>query len=179
MKLSESTKWIILGVLVSLIFLSLYITSNSRPAPSTLTSVRKEKDRVLPPGAEKPFLQMLSSQAPAFRNVKRNVFQFQGETAQASIATAPKIDTPPVLTVTPALPDVRYLGFYQQKDETKVQLAAISNGGQIYVGGVGEILAGKYEVVQITDEFIVLRILATNKIMRFAIGRPETNPTSP
>jgi hypothetical protein len=179
MKISENTKWVIFGVLVLFIFLSLFISFSSRPSPAKLKAIRQEKKNALPTGAEMPFLQMLASQAPPFRDVKRNVFQFQGETNLDAVSTAPKIDTPPVLTMAPALPDVRYLGFYQQKDATKVQLAAISNGGQIYVGGVGDILAEKYEVVQISDEFLVLRILATNKIMRFALGRPETAPTKP
>lgn len=123
-------------------------------------------------------MQMLASKTPFFREVKRNVFQFQGD-SDVNITAAPEIATPPVVTTPPAAPDVRYLGFYKQKDESRIQLAAISNGGKIYVGGVGDTLADKYEVIQIDDDFLVLKILATNEIMRFALGNTETIPAFP
>lgn len=178
MKLSESSKWIIFIVLVSLIFVSLYFSSNSRPAAGNLSAVRQPKKISLPEGAEKPLMQMLASKTPFFRDVRRNVFQFQGN-ADVNMTAAPEIVTPPVVTTPPAAPDVRYLGFYKQKDESRIQLAAISNGGKIYVGGVGDTLAGKYEVIQIDDDFLVLKILATNEIIRFALGNTETTPAFP
>lgn len=178
MKLSESSKWIIFVVLVSLIFVSLYFSSNSRPAGRNLSQIPQSRRSSLPAGAEVPLMQMLASKAPFFRDVRRNVFQFQDDT-DVNMTAAPTIDTPPVVTTTPAAPDVRYLGFYKQKDESHIQLAAISNGGKIYVGGVGDTLAGKYEVIQIDDDFLVLRILATNEVIRFALGNTEANSAIP
>lgn len=178
MKLSETSKWVIFVVLVSLIFVSVYFSTNSRPAAGSLSQIRQPRKSALPAGAEVPLMQMLASKAPFFRDVRRNVFQFQGDT-DLNMTAAPKIDTPPVVTTTPAAPDVRYLGFYKQKDESRIQLAAISNGGKIYVGGVGDTLAEKYEVIQIDDDFLVLRILATNEIVRFALGNTETNSVIP
>jgi hypothetical protein len=176
MKFSESSKWSVFVVLISLIVISLYFSSNSRPVQTSTSRNPQPRKAPVAGTAEVPLMQMLAFKAPFFRDVKRNIFHFRDDD-QPEITAAPKIETPPVVTAAPSLPDVRYLGFYKQKDESRILLAAISNGGKIYVGGVGEILADKYEVLQIDDDFLVLRILGTNQVMRFDLGKTETNPT--
>ena len=75
-----------------------------------------------------------------------------------------------------SLPDVHYLGFYRERSSNQIKLAAISNGGQIYVGGVKDILGQKYQLLQIGDEYLVLKVLAENKVLRVALGKNVPPP---
>lgn len=115
---------------------------------------------------------LLGKQAANFSSVHRNVFEFGSPNAPEM--DMPAVMMPPAPIVTPdstKLPDVRYLAFYTEKDQKSTPIAAIINGGRIYVGVEGEILAGKYEVLRIDDEFIVLRFLPDNRIIRLPMGK--------
>jgi hypothetical protein len=179
MNLSETSKWNIFIVLMIAIGVSLIYSSGYQNGDSAAVRAKRKSARTAEKAEELPLVNLLHYHPPFFGDVKRNVFQFRAEEAP-QLSEGSKPATPSMTQVfgtTTTLPDVRYLGLYREKENSKVQIAAISNGGQIYVGGVGDTLAGKYEVLGIEDEFLILKILATNKIMRFRLGKTNSLPT--
>jgi hypothetical protein len=122
---------------------------------------------------------MLQGKTPEFKSVHRNVFEFSGEdqTSEMPIEDPqPVVSVPQTVPLGPLGPDVTYLGFYKERDASDRKLAAISNGGQIYVGGQGEVLAGKYRVIEVEDEFIVVEYLPDHRILRVELGRHHMPP---
>jgi hypothetical protein len=101
--------------------------------------------------------------------VQRNVFEFKEDGASIAQARKPALEAPE--TAPARQPQVHYLGYYLEKNTGQLKLAAISNSGRIYVGRVGQILGGKYLVLQIEDEFVILKYLPENKILRLPLGK--------
>ncbi len=52
-------------------------------------------------------------------------------------------------------------------------LAAIVNGGQIFVGGVNDVLADKYRILEINEEYLVVRLIHENRTIRLPLGKPK------
>jgi hypothetical protein len=177
MNLSEKSKWNIFILLLIAIAVALIYFNEPQNRDVVTVRAKRSPQPVARKAEDLPLVDLLNYSAPFFTDVKRNVFQFRAEeTSQMEASnTVPSPETQVLGAVAP-LPDVRYLGLYKEKENANVQIAAISNGGQIYVGSVGDTLAGKYEILGIEDEFLVLKILATNKIMRFHLGKTESLP---
>ncbi len=137
------------------------------------TKIKAAKKKSIDSGKTEVLLTGLLGKQPAeFSSVHRNVFEFGGSDAPEVEKPAPLMPQGTLVTADPAqLPDVRYLAFYTEKDKKSIPIAAIVNGGRIYVGVKGDILAGKYEVLQIDDEFIVLRFLPDKRIIRLPMGK--------
>jgi hypothetical protein len=126
-----------------------------------------------------PQVSMLHGKVPEFEEVHRNVFEFAGEssnTAEEETISQPVLPSPQSMPLIAVGPDVTYLGFYRENSGSNRKLAAISNGGQIYVGGQGEILAGKYRVIQVEDEFIEVEYLPEKRVIRLELGRHNAPP---
>lgn len=165
---------ILLGLL-ALLFLSAFFnfsrSPNSAPVPS---NQKRPSPRFVQTPDQLPSLDMLNKNPREVAEVQRNLFQF-GEAGhfkeEDTVTEQETAETETAEQSAPALPDVRYLGFYQEKDHSKIRLGAISNGGKIFVGGVGDLLASKYQVLEVQQDSIVLRIVPDNKIMRFALGK--------
>jgi hypothetical protein len=117
-------------------------------------------------------MSQLNNNPPEFSTVHRNIFEFGGST-ESDIPEPIQLQPAKQSSIPekPQLPDVRYLAFYQEKDTKSTPIAAIINGGRIYVGVQGDTLAGKYEILQIDDEFILLRFLPDNRIIRLPMGK--------
>jgi hypothetical protein len=75
-------------------------------------------------------------------------------------------------------PDVTYLGFYHEREGSERKLGAISNGGQIYVGGEGDILGGKYKILKLGDEYLDIEYLPEHRIIHLKLGRNGNAPPS-
>ncbi len=179
MKNSEKGKFQILIVLIGLLGLSFFWNRPEFHQPVFHASEPRSNPVVSSNTDEVPQLELLNK-PPSGLQVKRDIFRFRDEEVASptteslsSISLNPKPEASPA----PEIPDVRYLGFYKEKKPSKVKLAAISNGGKIYVGGVGDVLADKYEVVRVDDDFVVLKILADNRVLRFSLGNVSGKAT--
>jgi hypothetical protein len=181
---TERIQWQIFILLIIALVASIYYFS-ARPTDNpTVSSVRKIPTRA-DSGDENslPELSMLQQQPPEFSNVKRNVFKFgdgsDGED-QTSIAETEPLVLPDAESElpTPTGPDVTYLGFYHEREGSERKLGAISNGGQIYVGGEGEILGGKYKVLRLEDEYMDIEYLPEHRIIHLKLGRNGNAPPS-
>jgi hypothetical protein len=175
MSSSDKKKIPILLGLLALLFLSAFFNFSRSPNPAPVpVNQRRLSPDFLQAREPLPSLDLLNKNPRESGEVQRNLFQFgeEGHIQQDDADEQEEAEeTQPAVQSAPALPDVRYLGFYQEKSHSNVRLGAISNGGRIFVGGVGEVLASKYQILQIQQDSIVLRILPENKIMRFALGK--------
>jgi|SRR3990170_3820149 len=168
---SRNTQLSVLLSLVGVLFLSLLLNrkdgdreqTSSAGAEVNTASIAIHQDDQL------PAVELLHKQPIALEKLNRNIFEFQEKAVSDENSGKTYQDAP--LLRQPEVPEIHYLGLYEEKGPSSVRLAAVSNGGKIYVGGVGQTLAGKYRVLEIEDEFLVLRILSDNRILRFPLGR--------
>lgn len=180
---TERLQWQIFTLLIVALIASIYYLSGPPNDNPSVLNVRKTPTK-LDPGSEDslPELSMLQRQPSEFNNVKRNVFKFgdgsDEESNQASLVETEPLIVPETEPSTPTGPDVTYLGFYHEREGTERKLGAISNGGQIYVGGEGEILGGKYKVLRLEDEYMDLEYLPEHRILHLKIGRNGNGPPS-
>ena len=116
---------------------------------------------------------LLENEAPEFSDVKRNIFQFGAgsKATRPETSIIPTPPSPPIVAVTQTMPQVRYLGFYYEK-ESGLKMASLSNSNKIYVGKVGQILGGKYQVLAIAPEHVILRLVQQEgKVLRVPLGK--------
>lgn len=173
MNTSDKKKIPILLGLLALLFLSAFFNYTRTPNVSpALVASSNQRARVPAKTEQLPSIAMLQQNPEQVEDVQRNLFQFGSEIGAGTDGEEVEPDETQIVDeTTPALPDVRYLGFYQEKNSPGARLGAISNGGKIFVGGVGDILASKYQVLQIENGWIVLRVLDEKKIVRFSLGK--------
>lgn len=179
---TERIQWQIFVLLIIALIASIYYFSAPPVDNSTVSIVRKTPAKTNSGDEDSlPELSMLQQQPPEFNDVKRNLFKFgdgSDAEAQTSIAEAESLVLPDAEaeSSTPTGPDVTYLGFYHEREGSERKLGAISNGGQIYVGGEGEILGGKYKVLRLEDEYMDLEYLPEHRIIHLKIGRNGNAP---
>lgn len=179
---TERLQWQIFVLLIVALIASIYYFSAPPKEILTVSNVRKVPARSDNAADENlPELSMLQQQVPEFDDVKRNVFKFRDGSDsedQTSIVETEPMVLPESEPSTPTGPDVTYLGFYQERERTERKLGAISNGGQIYVGGEGDILGGKYKVLKLGDEYMDLEYLPEHRIIHLKLGRNGNAPPS-
>ena len=180
---AERLQWQIFVLLIVAVIASIYYFSGPPNDDSDVLNVRKSPIKSTPGSEDSlPEISMLQKQPSVFSNVKRNVFKFADgsdeDTDQASLIETQPLLIPETEPLTPTVPDVTYLGFYHEREGTERKLGAISNGGQIYVGGEGEILGGKYKVLRLEDEYMELEYLPEHRILHLKIGRNGNVPPS-
>jgi hypothetical protein len=161
----------ILAVLLILLSVSVF-SQFSSDQPSNIVSTKARTDR-RPPVAVSEVLDVnsLSAEVPEFSGVKRNIFQFGAAAAESHTPMIPVPEAEPEVVQAPTVPQVHYLGFYYEK-ESGLKMAALSNSGRIYVGKVGQILGGKYEVLEIVDDHVILKVLhEEGKTIRVPLGK--------
>lgn len=179
---TERLQWQIFVLLIVAVIASIYYFSgppNDNPGVLNVQKIPTKSDS----GSEDslPELSMLQKQPQEFSSVKRNVFEFgDGSDAEdhTSVVETEPLVLPETEPSTPTGPDVTYLGFYHEREGTERKLGAISNGGQIYVGGEGEILGGKYKVLRLEDEYMDIEYLPEHRIIHLKIGRNGNGPPS-
>src|SRR5262245_49666798 len=172
---TERLQWQIFVLLIVALIASIYYFSASPNDNPTTTNVRKVPARSNDAAGENlPELSMLQQPLPEFDDVKRNVFKFRDGSDsqdQTSIVETEPMVLPDSEPTTPTGPDVTYLGFYHEREGAERKLGAISNGGQIYVGGEGDILGGKYKVLKLGDEYMDIEYLPEHRIIHLKLGR--------
>ncbi|HSE42224.1 MAG TPA: hypothetical protein VLH08_15780 [Acidobacteriota bacterium] len=176
---TERIQWQIFILLIAALGASIFYFSKTSTEPSLISNFTKRESRSTPSVTESlPQLAMLQGKVPEFQSVHRNVFEFAGEEEPSEPIEEPQpvVSVPQTVPLGPVGPDVTYLGFYKERDSADRKLAAITNGGQIYVGGQGEVLAGKYRVIEVEDEFIVVEYLPDHRIVRVELGRHHAPP---
>jgi hypothetical protein len=179
---TERLQWqVFVFLIVALIASIYYFSAPSNDTPS-VSNVRKVPARANDAADENlPELSMLQQQLPEFDDVKRNVFKFRDGSDsedQTSIAETEPMVLPDPEPTTPTGPDVTYLGFYHEREGSERKLGAISNGGQIYVGGEGDILGGKYKILKLGDEYLDIEYLPEHRIIHLKLGRNGNAPPS-
>jgi hypothetical protein len=183
MSLKSKKEMAFLIVLLGLLSFSIYsqMTGENHESSSQDPIVRKplsSPSSSASPSASTEVLQvhLLETKVPELSGVKRNIFQFEGKGSvspeQPLVLKMPQ--TQVLIPTPPALPNVHYLGFYFEPDTGK-KLASISNSGKVYVGKVGQILGGKYELLEIAEDHIVLRLTEDGKVLRVPLGKGEPN----
>jgi hypothetical protein len=173
MNISEEGKRNLLIVVVLLLSASIFFQFRDEPAPAKI-AVHTRTPSNVNRNTEVLQTDLLSQEAPRFFNEKRNIFQFRGSGSAATPIDSPvpvAILKVPPKPEKPAMPDVHYLGFYVEKEKPSVRLAAISNSGNIYVGKVGDVLGGKYRVLQIEKMFLLLSLVNDDRVIRLPLGR--------
>lgn len=177
MSLTRKRKEQLLILLLALLALSIsanYIP-NHMPA-ARVVSVPKPVSRGDNSQDELPSLDRLNEKPATFSRVERNIFQFGEEDSavQSSDKTNPdSVDVPSVKTAPaePSMPDIQYLGYYREIGTSKVRMASISNGNRIYVAKQDDVLTQSFKLLQVTKDYIVIRMLDDNRVFRIAIGK--------
>lgn len=179
---TERLQWQIFVLLIVALLASIYYfsaPSNDNPSVLNVRKVPARPDDTA--GENLPELSMLQQQLPEFDDVKRNVFKFRdgsdSEDHTSVVETEPMV-LPDSEPTAPTGPDVTYLGFYHEREGSERKLGAISNGGQIYVGGEGDILGGKYKILKLGDEYLDIEYLPEHRIIHLKLGRNGNAPPS-
>jgi hypothetical protein len=179
---AERLQWQIFVFLIVALIASIYYFSRPLNDNPTTLNVRKAPARPNEAAGENlPELSMLQQQLPEFDDVKRNVFKFRDGSDsqdQTSVVETEPMVLPESEPSTPIAPDVTYLGFYHEREGAERKLGAISNGGQIYVGGEGDILGGKYKILKLGDEYLDIEYLPDHRIIHLKLGRNGIAPPS-
>ena len=163
----------ILIVLLVLLSVSVFSQFSSDQPSSIISGKTRSSSRGTVAANEVLDVDSLSNETPQFSGVKRNIFQFGAGAGSAESPTPmiPIAEAEPEVEQAPSVPEVHYLGFYLEKD-SGLKMAALSNSGRIYVGKLGQILGGKYEVLKIADDHVVLKVLyQEGKIIRVPLGK--------
>jgi hypothetical protein len=166
---------ILLGLLSFSIF-SQITGGDHQPTPQDPVAAKPVKLQSSPTSTEVLQVHLLETKVPELSGVKRNIFQFEGKDV-VSPERPPVLKIPQsqaLIPIPPALPNVQYLGFYFEPD-TGLKLASISNSGKVYVGKVGQILGGKYELLEIAADHIILRLTEDGKVLRVPLGKGAPN----
>jgi hypothetical protein len=131
-------------------------------------------------GGKRVRLDLLEGAAAAFGGFRRNIFRpiFLGEAELAAKASKPaaakpqKAAPPPVPYVPPKdIARLTFLGFLQKEGKKTVFL---SNNSEIFVVKLGDRVAGRYELVRLTDDSLTLRSTVTGDetVIPVAESRP-------
>jgi hypothetical protein len=182
MSVTEKRKEQALIVLLAVFCVSIFANflPNRQPIIVYVPDSKVQNDPRLNLKDEIPPVNLLTSKPAAFQAIKRNIFQFEAEpVSPAEDESEMQTDNTEMTSVAtqPSVPDVKYLGFYREKSSSSKRLGAISDEGQIYVGGVGDTLNQEYVVLQISKESVVLKALSSGKIFRFPLGKNGQSPT--
>jgi hypothetical protein len=164
-----------LAILIVLIGLLSYSVlsqfSEERPAASLTRDLKKTAGYQA--AGETVSVELLESETPEFTGVKRNIFQFGGGRAPVmeneSYSSVP-VPEPEVEDPVPHIPQVHYLGFYYEK-ETGLKMASLSNSERIYVGKTGQVIGGKYRILQIASDHVILKLVQDGRVIRVPLGK--------
>jgi len=167
---TELAVFLVLLVLLSISVFSQFSSDNPAIVSSRTAKYNPRGTALVNEGLD---IHLLSNEVPEFSEVKRNIFQF-GAGAGSAEAQPPVIRVPqtqPAVPEIPAVPEVHYLGFYLEK-ETGLKMASLSNSGRVYVGKVGQVLSGRYQVMEIAPDHVILKLLLQEgKIIRVPLGK--------
>lgn len=185
-KLPGRKIFLLLGILV-LIPVVLWLQSPPSNRPGTKGAARKEKSAVVAASTEDldSMVPKLSEPRPEFTEEKRNIFGFHEQppppppvvsSDPEEDAQAAENDAPPAVCGNqtceggedsqncptdcgpPPPPEIslRYIGYLA---EQKGQVAFLTDGKEVFMGRVNDIIANKYRILKISDESVELGYL--------------------
>src|SRR5688572_8128647 len=132
------------------------------PSPMTAPAAVRQSAAASEPTAESLNAQATRlrerTTAVTLRPSTRNPFRYKSKTARPSTASdAQQLQPTPIAPTVPEVPvgPVLKLSGVAQKDGTRT--AIIAGEGQVYLVGEGDSLAGRYTVVKIDPEAVLLR----------------------
>jgi len=180
----DGSKILILAGILVLIPIMLWLQSGPSTHPKTQTPSRKDKAAIAPASSEDliSMVPKLGEPRPEFTEEKRNIFGFH-EPPPPVVAQRPDEDTeaaendpPPAVCGNqtceegensqncptdcgpPPPPEIslRYIGYLA---EQKGQVAFLTDGKEVFMGRVNDIIANKYRILKISDESVELGYL--------------------
>lgn len=179
-------KILVLAGILLLIPIMLWLQSGPSAHPKTQTLSRKDKAAITPADTEDlvSLVPKLSEPRPEFIEEKRNIFGFhEPPPPPPVVARQPEEDTeaaendpPPAVCGNqaceegessqncptdcgpPPPPEIslRYIGYLAEK---KGQVAFLTDGKEVFMGRVNDIIANKYRILKISDESVELGYL--------------------
>ncbi len=182
----EGNKILILIGILTLIPLLLWLQSRPSAHPKMQTASRKDRTAVAPAPAEDlvSMVPKLSEPRREFTEEKRNIFDFQNEPPPpppvnpqpAEDTQAAENDPPPAICGNqvceegedsqncptdcgpPPPPEIslRYIGYLA---EQQGQVAFLTDGKEVFMGRVNDIIANKYRILKISDDSVELGYL--------------------
>ncbi len=182
----RNRKVLLLAGILLLIPLMLWLQSRAPVHSGTQTSLRKNKTATTPASTEDlvSLVPKLSEPRPEFTEEKRNIFGFQNEAPPPPPANlepeentqAAENDPPPSVCGNqvceagedsqncptdcgpPPPPEIslRYIGYLA---EQQGQVAFLTDGKEVFMGRVNDIIANKYRILKISDESVELGYL--------------------
>jgi hypothetical protein len=152
------------GLLVLLIAVLVYNLNGSEPAATGSTASNPQRNRApgqaqLTPAEELEIrLELLTEEKPEPQDASRNPFRFRPPPPPP----APKADVPPVPVEPqgppppPPLPPIalKFIGVVESPRAGKI--AALSDGKNVFYGKEGDLIEGRYKIVRIGAESIVM-----------------------
>jgi hypothetical protein len=152
------------GLLVLLIAVLVYNLNGSEPAANGSTASNRQRNRApgqaqLTPAEELDIrLESLTDEKPGPQNASRNPFRFRPPPPPP----APKADLPAVSAEPsgppppPPLPPIalKFIGVVESPRAGKI--AALSDGKNVFYGKEGDLIEGRYKIVRIGAESIVM-----------------------
>jgi hypothetical protein len=156
--------WLLIGLGVAVVTLLIYQLWPSA-APGSEPSNRARTERpgqagAVDPGALHVQLGALDQPPPEPSTSGRNPFRFQWKAAspepREATRTAPAPIPQPVEPLQPAGPPPIALKFFGMFDGRPGKIAALSDGRDVFYGREGEIIDGRYRIVKIGVESIVM-----------------------
>jgi len=178
-RIRVSTEGKILIAVTALLALSLFLNFSPKEvsAPSIQPPVRATRTPQDRFPDTIPDMNLLKKDPAVFGGVKRNVFHFdqpvnvaEQEPVESSDQTA---DSQSNAATEPSAPNLHYVGLYREHKDQGAVLAALDNDGNILVGSVGQTLANEFQILEIHDDYVVVKVLSDHKFFRIPLGKEE------
>jgi hypothetical protein len=179
--MSKQQKRIALLVGLAVVFLYVIYQSNRPPQIAPVVSSADEKFR--PIGVENPALKLELLERLKklqYQGSHRNIFS--SVAPPPTSASGPPATTVPPPLVTPAVPSgpaplvipASFYGFVTDA-QSGMRRAFFMEGDNVYIVAVGEVLLGRYRLVQIGNSSVELEEVGTGR--RATLTMEEPNPT--
>ena len=153
------------GLLVLLVAVLVYNLNGSEPAANGSTASNPQRNRApgqaqLTPAEELDIrLESLTEAKPEPQDASRNPFRFRPPPAPPPPPSSPQAALPPVSVEPqgpPPLPPIalKFIGLVESARAGKI--AALSDGKNVFYGKEGDLIEGRYKIVRIGAESIVM-----------------------
>jgi hypothetical protein len=178
-RIRVSTEGKILIAVTALLALSLFLNFSpkevSAPAIQPPVRVTRTPQDRFPDTI--PDMNLLKKDPAVFAGVKRNVFHFDQPTQVAEQEPTETSDQAAESQSNPSTeastPNLHYVGLYRERKDQGAVMAALDNGGTILVGSVGQTLANEFQILEIQDDYVVVKVLSDQKFFRVPLGKEE------
>jgi hypothetical protein len=174
-------KLLLLILLLILLAFSMFSQFTAKTSPSSGSANTLKKIGNQTKSTQDPLLMMdvLQAKKPEYLNEKRNIFAFPAPPPPPAAQMVQQEPLPPVCGDNvcqpgedptgcpvdcgpPPPPEIplRYIGFLQEAEGSVVFL---TDGNDVYMGRVNDVIANRYRILKITDESVELGYLSLNQ----------------